>query len=223
MPVNFHQKHCIQGLKPLPFLGTKHCGYCGEYFTDSDFYGIYDWKNLMISGIHKPECECTNCVIQKYTTDYSHPDYCYCPTCWPKDEQVMKTGPNMNNPMNHEYRYNPLYSYTEKEGIKTMEQQKPETIRGQILDTAKGLTTGDRNKSYGPPIDNLTTYANLIAAYIEGRNAAGTEYIDAVDAAIFMVLAKISRIVANRGHKDNYVDGAAYMAIAGECDELLGG
>lgn len=100
---------------------------------------------------------------------------------------------------------------------------KEETIRGQILDTAKGLTTGDRNKSYGPPIDNLTTYANLCTAYIFGKGGNDNELLalDAVDAAVLMVLAKVSRIAANRGHKDNYVDGAAYMAIAGECDELL--
>jgi hypothetical protein len=106
-------------------------------------------------------------------------------------------------------------------GNKTVE----ETVRGQILDTAKGLTTGDRNKSYGPPIDNLTTYANLCTAYIFGKGGNENDLLalDAVDAAVLMVLAKVSRIAANRGHKDNYVDGAAYMAIAGECDELLGG
>lgn len=96
-----------------------------------------------------------------------------------------------------------------------------ETIRGQILDTARSLTTGDRNKSYGPPKDNLTTYANLCEAYLHGKGKDNV--LDAVDGAIFMVLAKVSRIAANRGHKDNYVDGAAYMAIAGECDDLIGG
>lgn len=153
-----------------------------------------------------------------------HHDSCWCSACWPEDEP-MKTGPNLNNPMDHEYRYDPFYPYTEKEGIKTMEPPKPETIRGQILDTAKSLTTGDRNKSYGPPIDNLTTYANLCTAYIFGKGGNENDLLalDAVDAAVLMVLAKVSRIAANRGHKDNYVDGAAYMAIAGECDELLGG
>jgi hypothetical protein len=103
--------------------------------------------------------------------------------------------------------------------------ETPETIRGKILDTARVLTTGDRNKSYGPPIDNLTTYANLCTAYIFGKGGNENDLLalDAVDAAVLMVLAKVSRIAANRGHKDNYVDGAAYMAIAGECDELLGG
>lgn len=104
-------------------------------------------------------------------------------------------------------------------GNKTIE----ETIRGQILDTAKVLTTGDRNKSYGPPIYNLTVYAELVQAYLKGRKVSTEHPIDAVDTSILMVLAKVSRIAANRGHKDNYVDGAAYMAIAGECDELLGG
>lgn len=134
----------------------------------------------------------------------------------------MKSGPNVSNPMNNEYRYDPL-----KKGdipiMKSVSQESPQTIRGQILDTAKGLTTGSRDKSYGPPIENLTVYAELMEAYVKGRTVVEGGSFDAVDSAIFMVLAKVSRIAMNRGHEDNYVDGAAYMAIAGECDQLLGG
>lgn len=142
-------------------------------------------------------------------------------------KQTMKSGPNMNNPMNHEYRYDPIkekpYMSENQEKYLYLDKSVEETIRGQILDTAKKLTTGDRDKSYGPPIDNLTTYANLCTAYIFGKGGNENDLLalDAVDGAVLMVLAKVSRIAANRGHKDNYVDGAAYMAIAGECDELL--
>lgn len=181
-----------------------------------------------------------------------HLDSCYCPTCRPEEYEKMKSGPNMNNPMNHEYRYDPIkekppvsenlenygrgpaIDYTEEvkkenankyadmQGFKASQETK-QTIRVQILDTAKKLTTGDRDKSYGPPIDNLTTYANLCTAYIFGKDGNKNDLfaLDAVDAAVLMILSKVSRIAANRGHKDNYVDGAAYMAIAGECDELL--
>jgi hypothetical protein len=124
----------------------------------------------------------------------------------------MKTGPNISNPMFNWIFFDPI----RKGEIMT------ESIREKILNTASKLTANDRNKTYGPPIVNLTTLADLCNAYLKGKNIEYVE-IDAVDAAIFMVLAKVSRIAANRGHNDNYVDGAAYMAIAGECDELLRG
>jgi hypothetical protein len=161
-------------------------------------------------------------------------------------------GPNFTNPMKQSGQFvseiNRLNNYKEAKHMTDQGAPPPhqpklsaenqekyaagnragETVRGQILNTAKSLTTGDRNKSYGPPIYNLTTYANLCQAYMDGRGLDSSAIqeitpLDAVDMAIFMVLAKVSRIAANRGHKDNYIDGAAYMAIAGECDELLGG
>ncbi len=90
-----------------------------------------------------------------------------------------------------------------------------DTIRGKTLMEALGLTEGDRNKTYGSPYANLTCYANLVAAYVNGKPDDGD--FNAVDGAILMVLAKISRIAVNQNHHDSYVDGAAYMAIADEC------
>lgn len=91
------------------------------------------------------------------------------------------------------------------------------SVRQEILETALELTTGDRAKTYGPPKPNLTCFANLVEAYLKGRNDISS--VDATDGAVIMALAKISRIAANKKHKDNYIDGAAYMAIAGECAE----
>lgn len=91
------------------------------------------------------------------------------------------------------------------------------SVRQEILETALELTTGDRNKTYGPPKPNLTCFANLVQAYLNGMTQP--EQLDATDGAIIMALAKISRIAANKQHKDNYIDGTAYMAIAGECAE----
>lgn len=92
-----------------------------------------------------------------------------------------------------------------------------ETLRTKILLEANKLTSGDRDIIYGPPNVNLTTYANLCTTYLE---ALPSSTLDATDGAILMVLAKISRITVNKNHRDNYVDGAAYMAIAGECAAL---
>ncbi len=86
-----------------------------------------------------------------------------------------------------------------------------ETPRGKILETALNLTEGDRNKTYGSPRTNLQILASLINAYTNGRPE-----LNEVDMAIVMCLTKISRIAVNQNHEDNYVDLAAYAAIAGE-------
>lgn len=85
-------------------------------------------------------------------------------------------------------------------------------IRASILTDALGLTLGDRNTSYGDPYNNLLIFTRLI-------NAAYGTNLEAEDGAIIMELAKLSRILPNKHnyHEDNYTDGAAYMAIAGEC------
>ena len=88
-------------------------------------------------------------------------------------------------------------------------------IRKQILEQATNLTCGDRNKTYGPPQVNLQCLAEMISAYLK---AQGKEVsLSAADAAMIMVLTKASRVAVNVNHDDNYVDGAAYFAIAGEC------
>lgn len=81
-----------------------------------------------------------------------------------------------------------------------------------ILDTAVKLTCGDRNKQYGDPYDNLTHTAALWNAY-----TCTTDFV-AEDVAHMLALLKIARTLTNeKYHKDNYVDAAAYLAIAGEC------
>jgi hypothetical protein len=96
------------------------------------------------------------------------------------------------------------------------------TIRGQILRDAIGLIEGDRNATYGDPVKNLTCYAQLVTAYINGLQIDQAD-LDAVDGAILMALVKISRIAVNKGHRDNYVDLSAYAGIAAECAERLAG
>lgn len=103
-----------------------------------------------------------------------------------------------------------------------MKKELPKSIRQKILETAINLTKGDRNKTYGSPYNNLSCYARLCQAYLDGKpdKELGQE-ITPVDAAIFMVLAKVSRVAANYNHKDNYVDGSAYFGIAGENAQLF--
>jgi len=93
------------------------------------------------------------------------------------------------------------------------------SVRENILSEAATLTAGDRNKAYGPPHENLTNMALLVQAYLTGKYNLDI-YLSSEDMAWIMVMAKVSRTGAS--HKqDNYVDAAAYAAIAGECRHII--
>lgn len=76
-----------------------------------------------------------------------------------------------------------------------------------ILEEAAEITSVDRNKTYGPPRDNHSRTAALIAAYLSGVN--GRE-IDFRDTCWLNVLQKASRDVFHR-QRDNLVDAAGYL------------
>jgi hypothetical protein len=98
----------------------------------------------------------------------------------------------------------------------------PKPTRVQTLETAISLTNGDRDKSYGPPINNLTDCAELWNAYIHTKQRATNNLeLDAEDVAWMMVLVKMTRSFQKGYHPDNYTDASAYSAIAGECREIL--
>jgi hypothetical protein len=88
--------------------------------------------------------------------------------------------------------------------------------RIEILKRAAEVTGGERQDSYGPVKDNLTNIAEFWSAYLSQRNGIHVE-VDASDAAWMMVMLKAARSLNGGYHEDNYVDAAAYAAIAGEC------
>lgn len=88
-----------------------------------------------------------------------------------------------------------------------------ESVRCQILSTALSLTSDDRAKTYGDSDTNMQAYAELRAWWNHWRNTLQLKS-DPHDAAMEMVLAKLSRIAVGIFHKDNYIDAAAYLAIA---------
>lgn len=96
-------------------------------------------------------------------------------------------------------------------------EQKPTRVK--ILDRAGVLTAGDRNKSYGPPEQNLTNIAGLWTAYIDQKYGGGFAF-NAEDVAWMQVLLKAARSMQDGYHEDNYVDAAAYAGIAGECRNI---
>jgi hypothetical protein len=81
--------------------------------------------------------------------------------------------------------------------------------RGNILGQAHELTHGDRNKNYGSPLTNHERIASLWSTYLETQ-------IRPDQVAICMALVKVARLIQTPDHLDSYIDGAAYMAIAGE-------
>lgn len=83
--------------------------------------------------------------------------------------------------------------------------------RTEILETAKALINGDRERDYGSPEENF----DRIAA---GWSVIFSQDISAEQVALCMAWLKIARLV-NGTKEDSYVDAAAYMALAGELSE----
>lgn len=112
-------------------------------------------------------------------------------------------------------------------GSENWREEVPQSVREDILKTAKKLTCGDRNKAYGPPYDNLSDCAAMWETYLNSKWGClvpkGDGYavrITAEDVAWLMSLVKMTRSFYPGQHRDNYVDAAAYAAIAGECREI---
>lgn len=95
-----------------------------------------------------------------------------------------------------------------------MTDAKFETVRGMILAEAISLTEASRNDTHGAPAENLNCFADFLDTYLKWRNVPE---LDEIDANMVMVLSKIARLcTGDRAHRDHFVDGAAYFAMAGE-------
>lgn len=81
--------------------------------------------------------------------------------------------------------------------------------RGEILNEANRLTHGDRDKNYGTPYTNHKRIADIWSVIL------GIEVTPA-QVALCMAGVKIARLVETPNHIDSFIDGAAYLAIAGE-------
>tara|TARA_R100001510_G_C7643744_1_gene201260 strand:+ start:1147 stop:1413 length:267 start_codon:yes stop_codon:yes gene_type:complete len=80
-----------------------------------------------------------------------------------------------------------------------------------ILEEAKELVKGDRQKEYG---DKLTNHENIAALWSIFLRKKITPH----DAAMCMALVKVARLMHAR-KQDSYIDLAAYSAIAAEINE----
>jgi hypothetical protein len=81
--------------------------------------------------------------------------------------------------------------------------------RSDILSAAAACVTQDRNNTYGPPEDSFSVIAAYWSTYL------GVP-LDGPQVGTLLALMKIARLQHNPSHADSYVDGAGYLACAGE-------
>jgi hypothetical protein len=75
-----------------------------------------------------------------------------------------------------------------------------------ILEEAKDIIYGDREKTYGHPAKNLANISKYWSVYLDKE-------VSAQDVAIMMVLLKIARLMNQPDHRDSLLDGLAYFAL----------
>ena len=92
------------------------------------------------------------------------------------------------------------------------------TTRAEILDAAKKIVTGDREKQYGKPEDNFAVIARFWEVYLSERCVGGGAEVtlNPDDVAMLMALMKIARIMTGTFKGDSYIDACGYLACAAE-------
>lgn len=93
------------------------------------------------------------------------------------------------------------------------------TYATNTLKAAHVAVTGDRNASYGNPLDDFTTQAQMFSAYLTRTNNRRVD-VTPSDIAALMILVKVAR-QAHRAKPDNWTDVAGYAACGAEVDGQL--
>ena len=84
------------------------------------------------------------------------------------------------------------------------------------LRIAAEAVCGERNESYGSPVDDFSTQAEMISSYLSRTNGYRV-VVTASDIAAMMILVKLAR-QAHRPKADNWIDAAGYAACGAQCD-----
>ena len=84
-----------------------------------------------------------------------------------------------------------------------------QSMRAYILQRANELTHGDRNDQHGDPLPNHYNIAQIWSVILQRE-------VTPKEVALCMAGLKLARLASNPDNFDSYVDGAAYIAIAGE-------
>jgi len=113
-----------------------------------------------------------------------------------------------------------------------------ETNRSQILNEANELVNGDRNSTYGDPVQDFQRTATYCNTHIGGvlrrrlilSGITMTGDVDFVckvvdglldphDVAVMMAQLKQSRLAWSPNNRDHWVDMAGYAACGWDCSE----
>jgi hypothetical protein len=81
-----------------------------------------------------------------------------------------------------------------------------------ILDEAKDIIYGDREKTYGAPDKNLVAIAGYWANHLNTRFGVYHD-ITGADVCIMMTLLKAARLGNDVTHRDSLVDAVGYLAL----------
>jgi hypothetical protein len=98
-------------------------------------------------------------------------------------------------------------------------KNKLDTANGNksVLEEAKTIIYGDREKTYGHPSKNLRTIASMWNAYLD---SVGDRELTAQDVSVMMVLLKSARLANDPSHRDSVVDICGYAALIERCGEV---
>jgi hypothetical protein len=88
-------------------------------------------------------------------------------------------------------------------------KEYPVNVRDEIIDTAKGLISGDRHNTYGDASDDFTRTGKM------WEQVLGVE-VSPEQVALCMLLVKVSRLTNTHTHRDSWVDVIGYAALGGE-------
>lgn len=100
----------------------------------------------------------------------------------------------------------------------TIGEPMTENNRTDILNEALTLINGDRNNTYGDPLDDFQTTANFWQIYIQRTiNARGELDLRPHDVAVMMDLLKIARISWTPEKRDHWADLAGYAGCGWDC------
>lgn len=90
-----------------------------------------------------------------------------------------------------------------------------------VLEEAKTIIYGDREKTYGHPSKNLLAIAAMWETYLSSRGLWNddSDGLKPEDVAIMMVLLKAARLGNDPTHRDSLVDICGYAALVERCSE----
>jgi len=83
----------------------------------------------------------------------------------------------------------------------------------ELLRAAADLVEGARADDYGDALTNFTDIADAWSLFMDHKFVAS-------DVAIMMSLLKVMRMKNGVSKDDNFIDGAAYLALAGQLSKL---